>query len=307
MTRTRRVHIGSGGEGFDVHEVGPGGGPVVTALGGVHGDEAEGMLAASLLLSSLDDLVTGTVRVVPVCNERAAERRVRGLLDDGGDLARSFPGTPGGSLVERIAHALATEVIAGSDLLVDLHSAGIAYEMPLLAGVATGTDPVSVAGEAAARSFGAPVLWLHDSVAPGRTLSCALDQGVPAIYVEHPGGPGVDTASIARTLAGLRRVLASLGMLADAPPIEGPVVVLRGDGDLDHNNIRTPSSGLLWPMVAAGEHVQAGDPLARVIAPDGSQRAEIVAAAAGVVVMMRRSCPIVAGERVATVVDGPST
>ncbi len=28
------------------------------------------------------------------------------------------------SLVERIAHELATEVIAGSDLMVDLHSAG---------------------------------------------------------------------------------------------------------------------------------------------------------------------------------------
>ncbi|MBI5088911.1 MAG: succinylglutamate desuccinylase/aspartoacylase family protein [Actinobacteria bacterium] len=302
MSSVRRVHIGDGGDGFDVHEVGPGGGPVLTVLGGVHGDEVEGMIAASLFVASLGPLTRGTVRVVPVCNERAADRRLRALLDDGGDLARSFPGVIDGSLIERIAHELAREVIAGSDLMVDLHSAGVAYAMPLLVGATTGPDTVSAASERAARCFGGPVLWLHDSVAPGRTLTCALDQGIPAIYVEHPGGPGVDTASVERTMAGLRRLLAQLGMVDEAPPASDPTIVLHGNGDLDHNNLRTPSSGLLWPLVAAGERVGPGQALARVIAPDGSVREVVTSIEGGVVVMMRRACAVVAGDRVATVV-----
>jgi len=303
-SRHRRVTVGAGDVGFDLYEAGPGGGPVVTLLGGVHGDEAEGMLAASMALEHLGrDVGHGTLRVVPVCNERAAAVRQRALLDDGGDLARAFPGDAGGSLVERLASRLAAEAIAGSTLLVDLHSAGIHYEMPLLVGATGGPDAtVDVDSEAAARTFAAPVLWLHDSTPPGRTLSCARDLGIASVYVEHPGGPGISPAAIDRTMRGLRRLLASHGMLADTGETDESRLVVRGNGDLDHNNLRVSSAGLLWPLARAGDAIDAGAPLGRVHGPDGRVREEVAAIAPGIVVMMRRSCAVSPGDRIATIV-----
>lgn len=311
--RHRRVTVGAGTVGFDLYEAGPGGGPVITLLGGVHGDEAEGMLAASLALDRLGSQVEhGTLRVVPVCNERAAARRERALFDDGGDLARAFPGDSGGLLVERLAAHLAAEAIAGSALLVDLHSAGIHYEMPLLVGATSGAGAdggaptVDIGSEDAARTLAAPVLWLHEWTPPGRTLSCARDLGIPSLYVEHPGGPGVSPPAVDRTVRGVRRLLAAHGMLADADEPETSQLVLRGNGDLDHNNLRISSAGLLWPLARAGEAVDTGAPLGRVHGPDGRIREEVCAKEPGVVVMMRRSCAVEPGDRIATIVAAES-
>lgn len=301
MTRARRVEIGLGGAGFDVFDVGSGVGPVVTVLGGVHGDEAEGMLAAAKLVGGLDDVVRGTVRIVPVCNEAAAARGIRAWTEVGGDLARAFPGDPGGSLVERLAHHLGQRVIEGSDLLIDLHSAGVDHAMLHLAGAPRGVNSVSARSEAAARSLGMPTLWLHDDVAPGRTLSHALDHGIPAVYVEHPGGSGIDITSVERTVDGVVRVLAEFGMVPASGPTPVPERILVGNGDLDANNVRSGASGMLWPMVDVGVRVDRGDPIAEVLALDGSRVAVVSAASAGTVVMLRRSVHVVAGDRIATI------
>ena len=115
---------------------GPSGdGPRLAVLAGVHGDEPEGVLAARRLLVRLETLpFAGTVVVIPVACPGAFAADTRASAVDGLNLARTFPGNPGGSDSQRLAHALTEQVIAPASLLVDLHSSGKDYEMPLFAG-----------------------------------------------------------------------------------------------------------------------------------------------------------------------------
>lgn len=157
-------------------------GPTLAVLGGVHGDEPEGVFAAWRLFAEIQrQELHGTVLIVPVASPEAFAAGTRLSPLDGGNLARSFPGSPTGTATERLASLLAARVIAACDLLVDLHAAGRDYRMPFFAGAVDDGSPTGAASAAAARAFAAPLTWLHDAMNPGRTISAAWDRGIPCV------------------------------------------------------------------------------------------------------------------------------
>ncbi|HET8631566.1 MAG TPA: succinylglutamate desuccinylase/aspartoacylase family protein, partial [Thermomicrobiales bacterium] len=197
-------------------------GPLLVALAGIHGDEYEGPVALAELLAGLreDGLadLAGTLLVVPVANSPAFAAGTRTSPRDGANLARCFPGRQDGAPSERLAHLLTTEAIAPADALFDLHSGGVAYEMALLAGYCAVGGAAGDRSRALAEAFGAPVLWEHPEIAPGRTLSAALDRGIPCLYTEAGGGGGAPEATVRCYVEGVRRVMAALGLLPGGAP-----------------------------------------------------------------------------------------
>ena len=111
----------------------PSPGPTVALLGGVHGDEYEGVIAVRWLINHLrSTLISGTVRAVAPAHPTAWGATTRESPVDGKNLARVFPGSSTGSATEVVAYELTEQVIMGADLLIDLHSAGTNFEMPFL-------------------------------------------------------------------------------------------------------------------------------------------------------------------------------
>jgi uncharacterized protein len=274
-------------------------GPTVALLGGVHGDELEGVLTVRSVLRLLSGtgLPAGRIRAVAVSNPpaHAAESRTSPL--DDGNLARSFPGSPQGTITERIAAALASEVILGADLLIDLHSAGANYAMPFFAGYC---DP---SGAPYAMSFAAPLVWEHHGVNPGRSLAVAASQGTPAIYVEGSGGAALVRSEVDGYRGGVLRVLHSLGLVPTAPVAPAPRWVIRGgDGDVD-SSVAAEVSGWCVTAVAAGDVVRAGDPIADVVGLDGAVLQAVTAPHDGIVMMLRRRA--VVGPGTGIVMLGP--
>lgn len=103
-------------------------GPTLALLGGVHGDEDEGVLAVQRIINELTEAgFSGTGRAVAPANPQGWAAHSRTSPLDDGNLARSFPGDPGGGPTEALAAAITAEVITGADLLIDLHSAGVRY------------------------------------------------------------------------------------------------------------------------------------------------------------------------------------
>jgi predicted deacylase len=292
-----RIDVGDGVV-VELHRVrGGSDGPVLTVLGGVHGDELEGVAAARMLLAELDPAaLAGELRVVPVVNPPAFAARTRTSPLDGANLARIFPGDPAGSVSERIAHAIATRTIRDADLLVDLHSAGRDYAMPWFAGyVATGAP-----GEAeAARAFGAPLVWEHDSINPGRTISTAAEHGVPAVYVEGGGGGALLREEVAGNVAGTRAVMALLGMLDEEPPhAHAPHVLRGGAGNVDAS-LSCAAAGWCSTAVFAGDVVERGELIAEVIGEDGRIAERVVAPVDGTIMLLRRRAEVAAGDAIA--------
>lgn len=271
-------------------------GPTLAVLGGVHGDEYEGPLAIADLLSTLEPRdLAGTLIAAPVANPPAFAAGSRASPLDGLNLARCFPGRADGTASERLAWTLTEQVLGAADALIDLHSGGIAYEMALLAGYCDRGDAIGRRSRDLAIAFGAPVLWAHPEIAPGRTLSAALDRGIPCLYTEAAGGGAAPAPVVRCYVEGVRRVLTALGMLDGEPPAPRHREVWRGSGDTDLA-LAARADGLFRSFAGAGEVVGAGQPLGEIVAYDGRVRERIVAEEAGVVAMVRRIPRVAAGD-----------
>jgi predicted deacylase len=281
---------------------GDGAGPQLAVLGGVHGDEPEGVLAARRLLALLETMsFRGTVVVVPVACPGACAANTRTSAVDGLNLARTFPGDPAGTDTARLADALTHEVIEPADLLVDLHSAGKDYEMPLFAGAFSGGGETGRRSSEAAIAFGAPTVWLHDALNPGRSISAAADLGIPSVYVESGSGGSLQPAVLDAYLDGMLRIMRFLGMVDDAPRTGETAWLVDGaNGDIDEG-LAAPFDGWLVQHAVVGDQVDQGAPLAELVSRDASRSELVTAERSGTVLMLRRTARIDAGALVALV------
>lgn len=272
-------------------------GPTLVVLAGVHGDEYEGIEAIPVAFNQIDPAsLKGTLVMVPVCNLPAYESAIRSSPIDGLNLARVFPGRAEGTVTERIAHTLTQQLFRHADFLLDLHSGGVAYDIPTLIGYLHDDGELGQKSRAGAEAFGAPVIWGHPMPLPaGRSLSAALELGVPFLYTEAPGGGTARPEDVACFSQGILNLMRHLGMLAGDIKLPATSVHLVGDGNLDIVTL-APVAGYFRASVALLEHVQQGQVLGNIFDFSGKSVATIPAESAGVVIMLRRIHRVHAGE-----------
>src|SRR5205809_1375025 len=240
---------------------GAGEGPTLVVTAGVHGDEFEVVRAILDTCAQLDPAATsGTVIAVPAANPPALWNGTRTSPLDGGNLARSFPGSETGTATEVIAYHLGRSVIARGDFYLDLHSAGVKLLMPSMVGY----DALDPRSREAALVFGAPVVWGHAGVAPGRTISFAASCGIPWLYTEARGAGRIHAEDLAMFTRGLVNLLRHLRILPG--PVTPPPAarLLYGDGNIDAS-IAATRPGFLVPSVELLDDVRAGQELGRTV------------------------------------------
>src|SRR5262249_15428724 len=153
--------------------------------------------------------LSGTLVAVPVVNGPSFEAGLRTNPDDRQDMARIFPGDPGGTVTEQLACTLSHRFIRHADFYCDLHSAGQYHAMPPISGYQLRPEPLLTVQREAARAFGLPVVWGTPAMG-GRSLSAAGDFGVPSIYAEVTGEGHCKPADVDRYVHGVRQLLAYL-------------------------------------------------------------------------------------------------
>lgn len=281
--------------------------PHVLITAGVHGDEFEPMSACRKLIRTLSaNELRGRVTIIPVVNGPAFERAVR-CGPDGLDLARTMPGDPSGSITQQIAAELAGHIRA-ANYYIDLHTGGAALRMVPLAGYMLHHDSAVLdTHRRLAAAFGMPLVWGTTSLLEGRTLSVARDACVPAIYVEFGGGRGFDVAVVERLHDGCLRVLHLLDMIDLTPSAATPPPTIIEDDTLESGHLQrchpAPTSGCFEPCVAAGQRVEAGQPLGMLTDILGEQTSTICAEATGLLICLRVGCRVVAGDGLAVIVS----
>ncbi len=254
-------------------------GPRLVVTAGVHGDEYEGVRALYELFEEIEDL-RGTLTLAPVVNPQAhrAVSRVNPL--DGANLARVFPGRDNGAISERIASVVARELIEGASFYIDLHSGGVRYAMPSMAGYWLGDSRA----RDAAVAFGAPVIWGHPVIEPGRTISVAKERGIPFLYVEAWGAGRIRADDLRMMKRGVRNVMRHLSMIEGGLEIPSPPMRLTGAGNTD-DGITAGGDGFLMLNVALLDSVVRGARLGRLVDLQGVTVEEYFAPRAGVVAL----------------------
>jgi uncharacterized protein len=250
-------------------------GPRVFVTAAVHGDELNGIETCRQLLDVLDPAsLRGAVVVVPIVNVLGVQIGSR-YLPDRRDLNRSFPGSHTGSMAARIARLVVDEVIEGSDVGIDLHTAANnRTNVPQVRVVVD--DPVA---RSLATTFGAPFV-LTAKLRPGSLRAAAADRGVPVLTYEGGGPLRFDDEVIDVAVRGTLRVLARLGMIDDspAPAHEAPMILHESRW------LRAERGGLLELQCGTGDLVRAGRPLWSTASPLGAEHATVEADEDGYVI-----------------------
>jgi hypothetical protein len=264
-------------------------GPTVWVNAAIHGDEVMGVEVIREALATLSARTfRGTLVAVPVVNVLGFMTGDR-YLPDRRDLNRSFPGSARGSLASRIAHLLMTEVVAKCDVGIDLHTAADRRtNLPQIR--ADLDDPTT---RKLAEAFGAPVM-LHARLRDGSLRQAARDRGATVLLYEAGEALRFEEEPIAVGVEGVRRVLASLGMIAplsdDDDDRAAPVECRTSSW------VRARGTGILHLEVKLGEHVEEGRRLGGLSDTFGRRVRLVHADRSGIVIGLTRAPIVNAGD-----------
>ena len=274
--------------GYDVPVVeltGTGDGPLLTVIAGVHGCEYASMAGVRRWTRALAGRdLRGRVRAVPVLNQPSFWARTPFVVPaDGKNLNRCFPGDPEGTVAERLAYDAFTQLIVGSDALVDAHAGDMVEALEPFALYDAGASETKASELAVAYGLGYVVRQEPgpDRAVGGTTSTAAAEIGIPAIIAESGQCGLVEPEAVERHVRGLDRVLAVLGMADDPAPETGPrQAPARLQRFLWMYSTR---AGWWGPTVRPGEQVAEGQLLGTVSSLDGAEELqEVVAPSAGV-------------------------
>lgn len=251
-----------------------GAGPTALFVSGNHGDEYEGQVALANLTKSLDPAsIKGRVIILPMANFPAGMAGRRTSPIDDGNLNRSFPGNPDGTVTQQIAHYIESELLPLADLVCDLHSGGSSLMYLPTALISRAVAPELYQRQLAAlKAFGAPNAYITgggNGTGADHTLSAgAARLGRIAIGTEMAGSGTVTQEALVIAERGLRNLLVYLGILPDSMRIavSGPGRIVEVGGPAYF--IYAPESGVFEPVAALGDDVKKGQLAGRIHFPE---------------------------------------
>ncbi len=246
-------------------------GPTALLTGGNHGDEYQGPVSLIKLANTLQpEEITGRVIIVPCMNQPAFAAGTRTSPIDAGNLNRSFPGRPDGTVTEKIADYLTRYLLPLADAVMDIHDGGRTLEFVPMASSLSLDDPaMDAASAAAADAFNAPfVTKLVEIDTLGMWDIQAGESGRPFITTELGGTGSTRPHIVEITDRGVRNVLRHWGVLATpaAPPTGSSMsdpsqrITVPEHGAY----ITSETDGVIEWLVPLGDEIAAGQPIARV-------------------------------------------
>lgn len=280
-------------------------GPVLALIAGVHGAEITPILALQAWPPRLDPrTLRGTIVIVHVANMASfLARSVHVNPVDRKNLNRVFPGRADGSLTERIAHVLSTQVIAHADVVVDVHSGDAHEDLRPWTGfyARLGTPEVIAKSRELAVAFGVPYVvefpFAPTPDEPARyTGVVAVRRGIPAFDVEVGRLGNVEPDLVETICTGLDRLTRHLGMRdGDVPPVEGMQFVR------ERTTVAAAATGIFHASVRAGDNVTAGTVIGTVTDFHGRERQRVVAPRAGHLLHVLATPAVSKDETIATI------
>lgn len=282
-----------------------GDGPTALLTGGNHGDEYEGPIVLQELAATLKpEAIKGRVIIVPAFNYPAFRAGTRTSPIDRGNLNRTFPGKPDGTVTEKIADFFQHFMVPKADIVLDFHSGGKTLDfVPFAASHVLDDKTHQAHCVAAVHAFNAPYSMMMleiDNV--GMYDTCVEEQGKVFVTTEIGGGGTATATSVAIARKGVRNVLIHAGIL-DGEPESGPTVNL--DMPDEDCFVFALEDGMIEPCADLGDMVKRGDCIAKVWPVDrtGKPAVECRTKRAGMLAARHFPGLVKAGDCVAVLAD----
>jgi predicted deacylase len=237
-------------------------GPTLALIGGTHGSEVAPILALQRVRTMVDPRqLKGTLLIVHVANMPSfLGRTIYYSPIDRKNLNRVYPGDAAGTVSDRIAHRITTEIIERADYLVDMHAGdGNESLRPYTYWNKLGLDArVDSIAQRMALAWGAEHIIIDTTRTRDRerslyTQNTAHVRGKPALTTEN-GYLGLpEPEMIERNVQGALRLMRFFGMLPGDPELSPAPVWLA-----PYEVLTSPETGVWHPRVERGHTVSRG-------------------------------------------------
>jgi N-alpha-acetyl-L-2,4-diaminobutyrate deacetylase len=282
-----------------------GNGPTALLTGGNHGDEYEGPVALSKLAQGLGaQEVSGRVIIIPFMNTPAFHAGRRTSPIDKGNLNRSFPGKPDGTVTEKIADYFRRTLLPLADIVLDIHSGGRTLDfLPFAACHVLPDKQQQAQCEAGMQAFNAPFSMRMLELDAGAMYDTAAEQqGKIFVTTELGGGGSSNARSVAIAERGVRNLLVHAGILEGKVELQATVMLDMPDGSCF---VASEHDGLLEMCRDLGDRVRKGEVVARIhdIKRTGVAPVEYRAGRSGVLAARHFPGLVQCGDTVAVIAD----
>ncbi len=260
-------------------------GPTLCLTAALHGDELNGIEIVRRVVYDLDpDKLSGRVVGVPIVNVQGFQQGSR-YLPDRRDLNRHFPGSRRGSLADRIAYSLFTDIVRHCDMLVDIHTGSLRrtnlpqlradMNHPDVAEFTLGFDAMAV---------------VHSSGSPGMLRNAAVEAGIVAVTMEAGESLRIQENQIKAGVHSLTSLMERQGMISR--------LFVWGEPEPVYYNsewIRAGHGGILFSQVELGDRINRGQILGIVADPITNAQYPIRATSDGRLIGMAVDQVVMAG------------
>lgn len=241
-------------------------GPVLLLVGGMHGDEVNGIeIVRRMIARKIIKPQKGSVIAVPVLNIYGFLNSSR-ELPDGRDLNRSFPGKKSGALASRVASIFMEEIVSKVGYGIDFHTGGASRSNYPQIRCNLYRPEVRELAEA----FGAPFIVHADYRERSFRKEAWKNKKLVLLY-EGGESQRFDELSIEEAIKGSKRVMHHLGILKKSPAPAPFKIITKTVW------VRAKYAGLFTAEVRNGSSVEKGDVLARITDPYGDFRVSVKA------------------------------
>lgn len=239
-------------------------GPCLLLIGGIHGDETNGVeIVRQIIASGQNKPQKGTVICIPLLNVFGFLNQKR-EFPDGRDLNRAFPGSEKGSLASRFAYHLMSKVIPKVDYCIDFHTGGAQrFNYSQIRIDTNDGDTLKLANV-----FGAPFI-VHSKGQEKTFRNSMVALGKKVLLFEGGKSLSLDKNVTKAGIQGAINIMHHLGMRdfsskISKPNLEPAPIIIRNS-----RWIRATYSGMYRSYISVGQKVEKGVKLGSISDPFG--------------------------------------
>lgn len=266
-------------------------GPTVAFVAGSHGTEYSSIIAMQRLIGRIDaKTLSGTVIIAPLLNVASFQAMTPHVNPvDRKGMNSSYPGDASGTQSQRALAAVATQIVAPADVIVDLHGGDLDEDLrPYSYWYRGGNAAQDSAGLKLVLAFGLDhvIVTNINPQAPnaGRSLSgYALTHGKTVLIAEAGRSGIVAPADLTALVEGSLNVLGELHMISRKFTTLQHPVWLAGAG----SRVAADSAGVFFASVARDTRVKAGQVVGHTTDYLGRKTGDVTAKIDGLVTFIR--------------------
>jgi len=274
---------------------GKGSGKVLGIVAGIHGFEYPPIVAAQQLAQSLNPAqMSGTLILVHMANVPAfLQRSVAVNQMDGKNLNRSFPGKINGTITERLAYTITSQIIARCNYVIDAHSGEANNDLRPYAGYYnyTGTPNLSKKAREFATALGFNYVIQFDNLpgVAGASMYCSREAvvcGIPAADIECGRYGMAEPEMVNKVITAYHNALNYLKITNGTLNKVNPLYIRN------RTFINSYYDGFFYSRLKAGEFIKKGMTLGYITYLFGNKVTDIKSPVDGMILYMISTPPV---------------